>query len=89
VIQNNTICPSALTVRPGTQITVINSDSRSHEMDSDPHPEHNDCPELNQIGHLEPNQSRLSGNLNTARKCGMHDHNSPDTSTLKATITIQ
>jgi hypothetical protein len=89
VIQNNTICPSALTVNRGTQITILNSDSRAHEMNSDPHPEHTDCPELNQIGHLEPNQSRQSGNLNTARKCGMHDHLAPDTAALKATITIQ
>jgi hypothetical protein len=89
VIQNNTICPAALTVTRGTQITILNSDSRVHEMDSDPHPEHTDCPELNQIGHLEPSQSRQSGNLNIARKCGMHDHLSPDTASLKATITIQ
>jgi plastocyanin len=89
VIQNNTICPSALTVTRGTQITILNSDSRTHEMDSDPHPEHTDCPELNQIGFLNPGQSRQSGNLNTARKCGMHDHSSPDTASLKATITIQ
>jgi hypothetical protein len=89
VIQNNTICPTTLTVTRGSQVTVVNSDSRAHEMNSDPHPEHTDCPELNQIGHLEPNQSRQSGNLNTARKCGMHDHIAPDTLTLKATITIQ
>ena len=89
VIQNNIICPSALTVARGAQITVQNVDSRSHEMDSDPHPEHTDCPELNQVGFLNPGQTRQSGNLNTARKCGMHDHTSPDTATLKATITIQ
>ena len=89
VIQNNTICPATLTVARGTQITILNSDSRSHEMDSDPHPEHTDCPELNQVGFLNPGQSRQSGNLNTARKCGMHDHASPDTTSLRATITIQ
>jgi hypothetical protein len=89
VIQNNTICPQTLTVSRGSQVTILNSDSRNHEMDSDPHPEHTDCPELNQIGFLSPGQSRVSGNLNTARKCGMHDHSSPDTASLKATITIQ
>ena len=89
VIQNNTICPQALTVARGSQITVLNSDSRTHEMDSDPHPEHTDCPELNQIGFLNTGQSRQSGNLNTARKCGMHDHSAPDITSLRATITIQ
>ena len=89
VIQNNTICPSALTVTRGAQITILNSDSRDHQMNSDPHPEHTDCPELNQIGFLATNVSRQSGNLNIARTCRMHDHNAPDTASLKATITIQ
>jgi plastocyanin len=89
VIQNNTICPSALTVARGTQVTILNSDSRTHEMDSDPHPEHTDCPELNSIGFLNTGQSRQSGNLNIARRCGLHDHSAPDIATLKATITIQ
>jgi hypothetical protein len=89
VIQNNTICPSALTVSRGTQLTILNSDSRTHEMNSDPHPEHTDCPELNSIGFLNPGQSRQSGNLNIARKCGLHDHSAPDVASLKATITIQ
>jgi len=89
VIQNNTICPSTLTVSRGTQITILNSDSRVHDMNSDPHPEHTECPELNQIGFLTPGQSRQSGNLNIARRCGLHDHSAPDIAALKASITIQ
>lgn len=89
VIQNNTICPQTMTVTRGTQIAILNSDSRNHEMDSDPHPEHTDCPELNQIGFLSTGQTRQSGNLNTARRCGIHDHTSPEVAGLKATITIQ
>ena len=89
IIQNNQICPRVLTVTRGSQVTITNNDSRNHLMDSDPHPEHTDCPELNQIGFLNPGQSRQSGNLNTARTCRIHDHNSPDTASLKATITIQ
>ena len=88
-ITNNAASPQNITVTRGSQVTILNSDSRSHQMESDPHPEHTDCPELNQIGFLNPGQSKQSGNLNTARKCGMHDHNSPDTAGLKVTITIQ
>ena len=50
---------------------------RSHEMFSDPHPEHTDCPEINQVGFLSPGQSRQTGNLNTVRTCGFHDHATP------------
>jgi hypothetical protein len=86
---NNTICPQTMTVSRGTRITVINNDSRAHEFNSDPHPEHTDCPELNQVGHLEPGQQRDSGNLNTARRCGFHDHTNPENRALQGAITIQ
>jgi hypothetical protein len=89
VIMNGTICPQAITVARGSQLTIQNLDSSVHDMNSDPHPEHTDCPELNQIGNLQTNQSRISGNLNTVRRCGMHDHINPDRASLKATITIQ
>ena len=89
VIMNGTICPQTITVARGSQLTIQNLDPINHDMNSDPHPEHTDCTELNQIGNLQTNQSRISGNLNTARRCGMHDHINPDRVSLKATITIQ
>jgi hypothetical protein len=89
VLMNNSICPQALTVSRGSQLTIINQDSNTHEMASDPHPEHTDCPEINQIGFLSPGQTKSSGNLNTARSCGIHDHNNSTSQALKATITIQ
>jgi len=89
VIQNNQICPSTLTIAIGGQVTFTNNDSRVHQMDSDPHPEHTDCPALNQVDFLNPGQTRTSGNLTVARRCGFHDHSSPDNANLKGTITIQ
>jgi hypothetical protein len=89
VIQNNQVCPQRITIARGSQVTITNDDARTHEMDSDPHPEHTQCPELNQIDFLNPGQSRSSGNLNTARTCGFHDHLAPDNAAMKGTITIQ
>lgn len=89
LILNNAVCPSSLTVSRGTRVTVINNDTRAHEFNSDPHPEHTDCQELNQIGHLETGQQRDSGNLNTVRRCGFHDHINPNNNGLKGAITIQ
>src|SRR3954471_22305693 len=88
-ISNNAVCPQNITVPRGTQVTFVNSDSRNHNMASDPHPEHTDCTELNQIGLLSTGASRSSGNLNTVRTCGMHDHDDPNNGSLKARITIQ
>jgi plastocyanin len=64
-------------VAPGARVTFVNMDVRSHNMTSDPHPEHNDCPEINTVGLLQPGQSRETGNLVTVRTCGFHDHDDP------------
>jgi len=89
LIVNNAVCPQALTVPRGSQVTFINNDNRAHEMNSDPHPEHTNCPEINQVGHLEPGQTRQSGNLTVARSCGFHDHINDQNRALQGTITIQ
>jgi plastocyanin len=66
-----------VTVAQGARVTFVNMDVRSHNMTSDPHPEHNDCPEINTVGLLQPGQSRETGNLVTVRTCGFHDHDDP------------
>ena len=92
LILNNAACPQALTVAKGARVTFINNDARAHEMTSDPHPEHTDCPELNQVGRLEPGQQRDSGNLNgnpnTAKRCGFHDHINDGNAALRGAITV-
>jgi plastocyanin len=69
------VTPKELTVSPGTRVQFVNSDTRNHEMNSDPHPTHGDCPEIDAVGFLTPGQSRETGTLNTTRTCGFHDHN--------------
>lgn len=73
-ITANGVSPTTLTVPPGTQVTFINNDNKNHTMNSDPHPEHTDCPAFDQVGFLVPGQSKQTGNLNIARTCGYHDH---------------
>ena len=81
--------PISLEVQLGTQVTFVNSDSRAHNMTSDPHPDHTDCPEINQVGFLAAGQSRQTGNLVRARSCGYHDHDLPNVTSLQGTITIR
>jgi plastocyanin len=64
-------------VAQGARVTFVNMDIRAHNMTSDPHPEHTDCPEINTVGLLQPGQSRETGNLVTVRTCGFHDHDDP------------
>jgi plastocyanin len=72
----------------GSRVTFVNNDSAPHDMNSDPHPEHTNCPELN-VGFITAGQSRASNNLNAARTCTYHDHNQPSNNSLKGTIRIQ
>jgi len=69
--------PTSLTIAPGTRVLFVNNDTRTHNMTSDPHPEHDLCPEINTVGLLAPGQSRETGNLNAVRTCGFHDHDNP------------
>ena len=80
--------PNAVTITQGGRVTFVNNDARSHDMSSDPHPSHEDCPPLNQVGFLSAGQSKTSGNLNTVRVCGFHDHNLPSSTALQGRITI-
>ena len=88
-IANNAVSPKNIIVPLGSQVTFVNNDNRPHDMESDPHPEHTDCPALAQVGFLNPGQSRQSGNLTVARVCGFHDHIQPDVASMLGSITIQ
>lgn len=81
--------PKNLLVPPGSQVTFVNHDNRPHDMQSDPHPEHDDCPQLDQVGFLSPGQGRETGNLNTVRVCGFHDHGDAGDARWQGRITIQ
>jgi plastocyanin len=88
-IANNSVSPKNVTVARGDRVTFINSDTQSHDMQSDPHPTHTDCQEINQVGFLNPSQSKQTGTFSTGRTCGYHDHNRDMVDSLKGTITIQ
>lgn len=81
--------PTELAVVPGTRVLFINNHNRRHDMTSDPHPDHTDCPELNQVGVLTAGQRRESGNLVAVRTCGFHDHDDPGNASLRGRIVIR
>ena len=88
-ISANGVSPSAVTIARGGRVTVINNNNRVHEIASDSHPAHTDCPEINQLGQLSPGQTGMTGVLNVARRCGFHDHLNPTDGGLTGSITIQ
>ena len=88
-ISGNAVSPRSVNVPAGGRVNFVNNDTRAHEMASDPHPEHTTCPELNQVGFLNPGQSRSSGTLNTRRTCSYHDHINDSNTALQGTVVIQ
>jgi hypothetical protein len=95
-VQTNTITitsagasPRNVEIALGSRVLIINNDARPHDMVSDPHPEHSDCLEINQVGVLAPGQRRETGNFVEAKGCGFHDHGEPNNSSLTGIITAK
>jgi hypothetical protein len=74
------VSPKELSVPLGTRVLFVNQDARRHDMESDPHPDHTDCTEIN-LGVLTTGQSRETLNLVAAKTCGFHDHENPPPTT--------
>jgi plastocyanin len=88
-ISNGRVNPSEVTVTVGQSVTFVNNDGRTQNVSSDPHPVHTDCTEINVVGNLSNNQSRLTNAFMTPRSCGFHNHDFPDDANLKGRINIQ
>ena len=64
---NGAVSPSRVTIGVGQSVTFVNNDSRVHDMASDPHPAHTDCPSMNAAGNLSPGQTKLTNAFTAAR----------------------
>jgi plastocyanin len=83
------VAPRELTISAGQRVLFVNNDSRAHQMNSDPHPDHGDCPAIDQVGFLAPGQSKETGNFVFARTCGYHDHNLFEVDSLQGRIIVR
>jgi plastocyanin len=89
IASGGVVSPKEITVPPGTRVLFVNNDARRHDMASDDHPDHLECPAINQVGVLLQGQSRETGNLNVLRTCGFHDHEDADNNNLKGRIVVR
>jgi plastocyanin len=86
---NGAVSPSQVTISVGQSVTFVNNDSRVHDMESNPHPAHTDCPSMNAAGNLSLGQTKLTNAFTAARTCGFHDHNNPTDAALQGNVIIQ
>jgi plastocyanin len=82
--------PSSVTVSAGQSVTFVNNDSRSHEIASDPHPQHGTCPGIEAgLGLISPGQSKSTMGFADPGTCGFHDHQDATNRSLQGSIRIQ
>jgi len=89
ISSSGVLTPKEITISAGSRVLIINNHSRSHQIASDPHPEHDQCPEMDQVGILAPGQRRESGNFVTPKTCGLHDHEDFQNTALMGRIVIK
>ncbi len=89
ITEAGAVSPVEIVVSPGSRVLFINRHSVRHNVSSDPHPEHDLCPEINAVGLLQPGESRETGNLVALRTCTYHDHENPGHASLKGRIVIR
>lgn len=82
------VSPGSVSINVGQSVMLVNNDSKTHEISSNPHPVHTDCPALN-FGSLAAGQSRTSDALTTARTCGYHDHLDPTNAAWQGQVTVR
>ena len=88
-IAGNAVSPQRITVPVGSRVTFVNNNNRSHEMHSDPHPTHGDCPPIDDVGFLAAGQTKQTGTFTVVRTCRFHDHNQPNVAALTGEIIVQ
>jgi len=87
-ISGGVTSPKQVEINVGQRVAFVNNDTVAHEIASNPHPIHTDCPPINEVGGLAPGTARLTGAFTIARTCGYHDHGMPDNTSLQGTIII-
>ena len=68
-------------------VTFVNGDVRDHDIRSDPHPAHGDCPAMN-LGTLAPGERReISGpSLPRFTLCYFHDETDPTNDVFRGVV---
>ena len=89
IANGGTVSPNNVTISVGQSVTFVNNDTQPHQIASNPHPAHTDCPSINALGAIAAGQTKLTDAFTAARSCGFHDHNEPGNAALQGTIRIQ
>jgi len=84
------VSAGSVTVSVGQTVTFVNNDTRSHEIASNPHPQHGSCPGIEAgLGTIAAGQTKVTHNFGNAGTCGYHDHLDDTNIRFQGTIVVQ
>ena len=83
------VSAKSVTVAVGQTVTFVNNDSKSHEIASNPHPQHGSCPSIEALGVLAAGATRTTHNFGNAGTCGYHDHQDDTNTGFQGQIIVQ
>jgi plastocyanin len=86
---NGAISPTQVSIAVGQSVTFVNNHTGGHEIASDPHPAHTNCPSINALGNIGSAQTKLTNSFTGTGTCRFHDHGDPSNANLMGTIVIQ
>jgi hypothetical protein len=69
-------------------VVFLNQDTADHDIRSDPHAAHSNCPALN-VGLVPAGKSSATLAMKTWGVCGYHDELAPDDERFKGQFVIQ
>ncbi len=76
-ITDTGVSPTQVQISVGQRIQIVNTGASIHELQSNEHEVHLDCPPMNEPGTLNPGQSGFTGIFSLSGACGFHDHQNP------------
>jgi plastocyanin len=87
---SNGVSPVTVNIAVGQTVTFVNNDARSHEIASNPHPQHGSCPGIEAgLGVVAAGQTKVTHNFANAGTCGYHDHQDDTNTRFQGTIVVQ
>ena len=86
-ITANGAVPKDVSIVPGEFVRFINDDTRPHQIQTNPHLLHTDCPP-NNLAILNPGQTADTARFIESKGCGFHNHLLPDDQTFWGVIRV-
>jgi len=79
--------PASVRIEPNQRVRFINNDTRPHQLQTNPHNVHTDCP-ANNVAIINPGQTVDTAIFTAIKACGYHDHLLPDEQTYWGVIKV-